>query len=151
MRYLPAAALLLLATACGDNSPPPPEITEDTTQAAQMPAEPHVMAIDMGIAVDDSGRIMGVGVETFPSPDTVYVAVRTQAAPEGSAIGVRLLSGERTVDSTGTTTGAMDADGVGRASVSFPQAVTLAPGDYRLEVFLNGTSAGIREFRFSAP
>jgi hypothetical protein len=156
MRLLRPVALLLLATACGGDAPDADAATEpmaaaEASTALPMPTEPHVMAIDIGIAVDDSGRIMGAGVEAFPAPAPLYVSIRTQATPEGTPLAARLVSGTRTVDSTSGTASAAEASGVGRTTLQLAKAATLAPGEYRVEVYLDGVSVGIREFRFNAP
>jgi hypothetical protein len=154
MHLLRPVALLLLATACGGDAPDTdaePTAAAEATTALPMPTEPHVMGIDIGIAVDDSGRIMGAGVEAFPAPGPLFVSIRTQATPEGTPLAARLLSGTRTVDSTTGTATAAEASGVGRTTLQLAKAAGLAPGEYRVEVFLDGTSVGIREFRFNAP
>jgi hypothetical protein len=155
MRMIRPVALLLLATACGGDAPAPDaEAAADAaaaTTALPMPTEPHVMAIDIGIAVDDSGRIMGAGVEAFPAPAPLFVSIRTQATPEGTPLAARLLADARTVDSVGGTAATAEASGVGRTTLQLAKAANLAPGEYRVEVFLDGVSVGIREFRFNAP
>lgn len=156
MRLLRPVALLLLATACGGDAPDTDAETEaapaaEAATALPMPTEPHVMAIDIGIAVDDSGRIMGAGVEAFPAPAPLFVSIRTQATPEGTPLAARLVSGTRTVDSTSGTAAAAEASGIGRTTLTLAKAAGLAPGEYRVEVFLDGASVGIREFRFNAP
>lgn len=157
MRLLRPVALLLLATACGGDAPdsdPDASVESATAEASNalpMPTEPHVMAIDIGIAVDDSGRIMGAGVEAFPAPAPLFVSIRTQATPEGTPLAARLVSGTRTVDSIAGTAAAAEGGGVGRTTLTLAKAAKLAPGEYRVEVFLDGASVGIREFRFNAP
>jgi len=157
MHMLRPIALLLLATACGGDAPAPEADAEayaaaaDAANTLPMPTEPHVMAIDLAIAVDDSGRIMGAGVEAFPAPAPLFVSIRTQATPEGTPLSARLLASTRTVDSVGMASTAPEASGVGRTTLRLPKAADLAPGEYRVEVFLDGVSVGIREFRFNAP
>ncbi len=151
MRYLRSAALLLLAAACGGDAPDADDTTEMPEEAVAAPIEPRIMAIDIGIAVDSSGQIMGAGVESFPTADTLHVAVRTQAAAAGASLGIRMMRGTMTLDSTGATVGAPDADGIARTSVAFPKAATVPAGSYKVEVFLDGASGGIREFSFRAP
>ena len=38
-----------------------------------------------------------------------------------------------------------------RTTLTLAKAAALAPGEYPVEVFLDGASLGIREFRFNAP
>lgn len=151
MRHFRPAALLLLAAACVGDAPAPDETAEAVEEVAAAPVEPRIMAIDIGIAVDTSGQIMGAGVESFPAADTLHVAVRTQAAAAGASLGIRLMRGTTTIDSTGATVGTPDAAGIARTTVSFPKAATVPAGSYKVEAFLDGVSGGIREFSFQAP
>lgn len=149
-----AALLLLAVAACGGDAPAPDAAAEDSASAAAdaipMPTGPHVMAIDIATAVDDQGNLLGAGVESFPQPAPLYVGIRTQATPEGTPLSARLLSAGRTVDSASVGATAAGSDGVGRTTIALAKAATLAPGSYRVEVFLDTLSAGIREFTFLA-
>lgn len=145
LAILPLA--FLLATACGDQ--PADDATPDSTGTAvatePAPTVPRVMAIDVGRAIDEGGRIMGGGVETFPEADTIYVHLRTEHVSEGTALTVRLLEGDRTLESVDVTSGAPDAGMIGEATATLPAGATLRPGAYRVEVLLDGASQGIRE------
>lgn len=144
--------MMLLAVACGGDADPADDAATDGAMAVEdsTPVAPRVTAINMAIAVDDNGQLMGAGVETFPNPDTLHVAVRTEGTTTGTPIAVRLRQGEITMDSTSTESAALAA-GVATTTVAFPAAAGLPPGAYQVEVFLDGVSAGIREFRFNAP
>lgn len=145
LALLPLA--LLLATACGDQPAEEAGAADSTTTAAAapMPTTPRVMAIDVGRAIDESGRIMGGGVERFPEADTLFVHVRTEHVAAGTPLTVRLLAGDRTVESVEVAAGAADADAVGEATATLPAGATLGAGTYRVEVLLDGASQGIRE------
>jgi hypothetical protein len=151
-RHALLAVALLAATACGDRQEA--ETTSDDTAVAvapEMPRNPHVMAIDIGLAVDSLGRVIGSSYESVPQPDTLYVSVRTQHVAAGAPLTVRLLQGDRTVQSVDVAAGTPDASGIGRATAMLPSAATAAPGDYRVEVLLEGASQGIRELRINQP
>jgi hypothetical protein len=149
---LRTAALLLAVTACGDRpDADAPAGDSAAAVAPEMPRNPHVMAIDVGLAVDSLGRVVGSSFESVPEPDTVYVAVRTQYVAAGAPLTVRMLQGERTVQSVEVAAGTPDPSGIGRATAMLTSAANAAPGDYRIEVLLDGVSQGIRELRINQP
>lgn len=122
--------------------------TEDSTAAAAAdttPRNPRVAAIDIGLAADSMGNIVGGVSESFPTPDTLYVGVRTQYTPAGAPLTVRLLRGDQTVESAEIAAGSPDADDIGRAVAMLPAAAAAQAGSYRVEVLLDGVSQGIRE------
>lgn len=138
-----AATLVACGSDAGDDT-----AAEDSTAVAAadtMPRDPRVTAIELGLATDSAGHIVGGVLETFPEPDTIYVAVRTQYTPAGAPLTVRLLRGETTVSSVEIEAGAPDEDAIGRAIAALPAAATVQPGAYRIEVLLDGASQGLRE------
>lgn len=149
MRRHALLTLGLAATlaACGADAGEDAAATDSANAAAAdtMPRNPRVAAIDIGLAADTAGHIVGGVMESFPIADTLFVGVRTQYTPAGAPITVRMLSGDRTVESVETTAGAPDAEDIGRVVVQLPAAATAAAGTYRIEVLLDGTSQGIRE------
>jgi hypothetical protein len=146
LAILPLA--LLLATGCGDTPPEAADAADSTATAATadpIPTTPRVMAIEVGIALDEAGRIMGGGVDRFPTADTLFVHVRTERVAEGSPLTVRVLAGDRTVHSVDVAAGAPNADALGEVTARLPAGATLGVGTYRVEVLLDGVSQGIRE------
>lgn len=146
-RSLAFSSMALLVVACSDKEAPD-DAAEDSTAIAQAPVSttPRVMAIDFGQAVDDSGRIMGGGVESFPSADTVYVSVRTQNTTQGTPITVKLEQGDKIIESVDLEVGTPDSNGESRSLATLPKAATMTAGKYKIEVLLDGASQGIREF-----
>lgn len=146
--------VLVGAMACGDGSPPPggAEAADTTTAAAAPePQNPHVMAIDLGRAVDSTGAIIGGTLEMFPELDTLHVSVRTQYVAAGAPIVVRLLQGSATLATQNLTAGTADSAGIARAVATFPADAKRRDGAYRVEVLLDTLSAGIKEFTVQAP
>ncbi len=138
----------LLLGACGDKAADAGEGGDSTaamTEAEPAPTIPRVMAIDVGLAADSMGQIIGGAGEIFPNPDTLYVAVRTQNTDEGASLTVRLLQGDRTIESVAATTGAPDANRMARTLAKLPAAATAKAGRYRVEVLLDSVSQGIRD------
>jgi hypothetical protein len=140
-----ASALLVTLAACGGDGMD--EGATDTTTVAvdTLPKLPRVVAIDLGLAADSMGHIVGGVLESFPASDTVYVSVRTQYTPEGTPVTVRLLRGEALVQSVDMGAGAPNADSVGMVAVPLDATATASAGGYRIEVLLDGASQGIRE------
>ena len=138
-------ALLALTVACGDKAGNGDTAADSATAVApELPRNPRVIAIDVGLAADSIGRIIGGTYETIQAADTVFVSVRTQYVAAGAPIVVRLLQGERTIESVNATSGTPDADGVARVLTTLPAGATLAVGSYQVEVMLDGVSQGIR-------
>lgn len=132
--------------ACGSDAADEAAADDTTAVAADtIPRVARVAAIEVGLAADSLGHIVGGVMESFPTPDTLYVGVRTQYTAAGTPITVRLMQGQRTVESVDVVAGAPDANDVGRAIALLPSAATARSGGYRIEVLLDGVSQGIRE------
>jgi hypothetical protein len=138
-------ALLALTIACGDQSGEPDMAGDSATAVApEIPRNPRVVAIDVGLAADSLNRIIGGTYETIQAADTVYVGVRTQYVPAGTPIVVRLMQGDRNIEAVDAVSGAPDAEGEARVLVRLPAGATLSVGAYQVEVLLDGVSQGIR-------
>jgi hypothetical protein len=138
-------ALLALTIACSDQGGDSDTANDSATAVApEIPRNPRVIAIDVGLAADSLDRIIGGTYETIQAPDTVFVSVRTQYVPAGVPIVVRLMQDDRTIESADVTSGTPDADGVARALATLPAGASLAVGAYQVEVLLDGVSQGIR-------
>jgi hypothetical protein len=142
---LPLALLTLAACADkgGDQSG-----SGDSAAAAviEVPTTPMVTAIEIGRALDDSNRVLGGGVEHFPSADTLYVRVTTSHVVAGTPLTVRLTRGTTLIDSVDVPSGPIDAESNASAIATLPKAHGVAAGAYRIEVLLDGASQGVREF-----
>jgi hypothetical protein len=74
----------------------------------------------------------------------VYVAVRTKHVPAGTPIVVRLMQGDRNIESVDVVSGTPDAEAEARMLARLPAGATLSVGAYQVEVLLDGVSQGIR-------
>ncbi len=147
-QILTTLGIAALLAACGDKAPEAEAAGDSSAaMAAESPAPtiPRVMAIDVGLAADSMGNILGGSGEVFPQPDTLYVAVRTQNTEEGAPVTVRLMRGDRTVESVSVAAGSPDAAHTAKALAKLPSAATAAHGKYSVEVLLDTVSQGIRE------
>lgn len=79
----------------------------------------------------------------FETGDTVYVSVLTAGAGSG-VIGVRWMYAGRVIDEPKKQVSYRD---VAATEFELRSAAGFPPGDYTVEVFLDGQSVGVREFR----
>ena len=152
MMQRPLALVIALGTlaACG-NHDAPEHAADSAIAAATAPApvakNPHVKAFDLGHALDSTSRITGGVSTSFHTGDTIFVSVRTEFVPEGANVGIRLLRGKTTADSTGLKSGAPTAEGLAIIATRFLAPAKGWPmGAYRVEIFLDGVSQGLSDF-----
>jgi hypothetical protein len=152
MKHQPLLALIALGTlaACGGHDAPQGAADSAIAAATAAPPvtkTPHVKAIDIGHATDSTRRIMGGVSSSYHQGDTIFVSVRTEFVAEGASIGVRILQGKTTVDSSGFKTVAPNAEGLATMATQFAAPKKgWALGAHRLEVFLDGVSQGLSDF-----
>lgn len=140
------ALCVLLVPACADRGGDAGQPGDSTAVVApEMPRNPHVVAIDVGLAVDSLGRVVGGTFERITNPDTIFVSVRTQYVAAGAPLRVRLLRGERELQGVDVAAGTPDGDDIGRATAMLPAGATLSAGEYKVEVLLDGVSQGLRD------
>ncbi|HET9066454.1 MAG TPA: hypothetical protein VFN22_11595 [Gemmatimonadales bacterium] len=126
--------------------------SQDSTNVAviDVPASPRIVSIDIGRALDANNHIMGGGVERFPHGDTLYVALGASHVPTGTPISVRLMSGDKILETVELTATEPAADGTAQLTATLPSGANATAGLYRVEVLLDGTSQGIREITFDS-
>lgn len=146
---LVAALTATTLTACSKKDAD--EGAADTTAAAtapQPPAVPRVSSIELGRAVDSTRNIMGGVTSTFGTRDTIYLAVRTENTAAGAMLTAKWMTdGGVKVDST--VQQVAQAAAAGTSSVTEFHIMRDRPwptGKYRVEVLLDGTSQGIKDF-----
>jgi hypothetical protein len=122
-RTVVAAALLALLAACGPTGP----LT--------------VQTIQLGRSLNPDNSV-AEHTTTFRRNDTVYVAVLTGAAGQGT-IGVRWTYGGQVIDQPQKTVSYRDA---AATSFNLVNSGGFPPGNYAVEVFVDGVSAGTRNF-----
>jgi len=141
-------ATVAVVAACSRKSPQ--DAAFDSAAAAGVtpePRNPHVMAFDLGHALDSTGNIFGGVDSRFTPRDSIFISVRAQYAPAGATISARLLRGKTTVDSVSHDLGAPDNSGVATIGLRFGKSGAGWPlGTYAVEVFLNGASQGLKTY-----
>ncbi len=137
---------LVLSVACSDKAADDAGNQDSANVAViDVPASPRIVSIDIGRAVDENQRIMGGVVERLTHGDTLYVAIGASHVPTGTPISVRLLSGDKVLETMELTATEPAADGTARMTATLPAAASISAGLYRIEVLLDGVSQGIRE------
>ena len=103
-------------------------------------------AIQLGRSLNADNTV-GNFTTSFKSGDPVYVSVVTTGA--GSAtIGVRWMYAGRVVDEPKKKVSYRD---VAATEFHLQTAAKLPPGDYSVEVFIDGQSVGTRPFKIAKP
>lgn len=149
-RHLALLIALGALAACASHDAPEgaaDSVIAAATAAPPVAKNPHVKAFEIGRAVDSTNRITGGVLSNYHGSDTIFVSIRTEYVKEGADLGVRVLRGKGTVDSTGMKSGAPNAEGLAVVSTRFlPPAKGWPVGAYRAEVFLDGVSQGLVDF-----
>ncbi len=146
---LVAALAATTLTACSKKDAD--DTSADTTPGAgaevQAPAVPRVTAMELGRAVDSTRNIMGGVTGNFGRNDTIYLAVRTENTASGAMVTARWMTeAGATVDSTTQAVAASVADGWSMTEFHIMRPQPWPTGKYRVEVYLDGVSQGIKEF-----
>jgi len=141
-------ALSVSAIAC--NKKKEPEVfmdsaasTSDTTPAVPSPL--HVTEIVTGKGINPDKSLKST-TEDFGVLDTVYVGVKTDGASPGAKLTARWTyqTGQPVSESSQNIT----ATGLEvRHEFHIQKADAWPKGDYKVEIFLNGASAGSKEFK----
>ena len=134
------SALTLIG--CGKKEAPP----ADSAAAAPAPPPPAmVTTIETGKTIGADKRIMDT-TSTFAPRDTMYVAVVTSNASGGNTLKtVVTFQDGQVVDSSSQTVAApMTAGGTSVTEFHLVKASGWPTGDYTVEVWLDGQTAGTR-------
>lgn len=106
------------------------------------PTEPlRVETIQLGRSLNPDNSV-AEHATTFRRNDTVYVAILTPAPGKGT-IGVRWTYGGQVIDQPQKEVSYRDA---AATSFNLVNSGGFPPGNYAVEVFVDGTSAGSRNF-----
>jgi hypothetical protein len=102
----------------------------------------RVTTIQLGRGINADETVAG-HTTRFGPKDTVYVSIHTAGVGSGK-IGVRWMYGTRVLGEPSEQVSYRD---VAATSFHLQSAVGFPPGDYTVEVFLDGQSVGIRSFQ----
>jgi hypothetical protein len=102
-----------------------------------------VSAIELGTAVDASGRVTAPGA-VFAAGDTIHASIVTQGQPPGTTLTARWTYEGDQVVSEGRETLATSEEAVTEFHISKPDG--WPAGRYEVEFALNGRPVAAREF-----
>jgi len=152
-RLQPALATALVVCtaltlgACKKQAPPPVE--QPAAQPAPPPPPPPlaVASVDLGKAVDAANKV-AAPLASFGVRDTIYASVSTTGAGTSATIGakwtfVKADGKELPVNETSQT---ISPTGPVATEFHIIKASAWPKGKYKVEITLNGVSAGTKEF-----
>ena len=120
--------------------------TTNLAPTAQAPTVPRVSSIELGRATDSTNNIMGGVTSAFGVTDTFHLAVRTENTAPGAMLTARWMAASgTTIDSTSQAV-ASSATNSAVTAFHLSKGSAWPAGVYRVEVFLDGASQGIKEF-----
>jgi hypothetical protein len=146
-----AASFLLTLGACKKKEPAPTQTDQSTAAAAPTPVPPPptplaVASVDMGKAINADKKVSNAST-TFGVRDTIYAVVNTTGGGSGTLQAkwsfVKAAGGDVSVNES-----SMSIAPTGPASTEFhiTKASAWPKGKYKVEVSLNGASAGVTDF-----
>ena len=147
LRRAAALALIIPVVACGKKDEPYTEPSASTTTlppAAPAAAALVVEEIDVGKGINPDVTLKDK-TDDFGVRDTIYVSVKTEGASAGSrlaakwtnAAGQTVSESSQNISPTGGET---------RHEFHISKASAWPKGDYKVEVLLDGVSAGTKDF-----
>lgn len=98
--------------------------------------------IQVGRALNQDGSIASI-TTLFKPNETIYVSVQTKAAGKGT-IGVRWKFGTRVIDEP---TKQVALSGAGATEFQLQNSGGFPPGDYSVDVLIDGVQVGTRAFK----
>lgn len=138
---LALSAALLATSGCKKEAPKPPE------SPAVLPAPLTVGSIDLGKAVGSDKKV-AAALTTFGVRDTIYASVSTTGVGENATIGAKwvFVKGDGSTIAVNETSQAITTTGPSATEFHITKASPWPKGKYRVEILLNGASAGTRDF-----
>jgi hypothetical protein len=145
-----AAVLISLGlTACGKKEQPAPAPTPAPAPApavqAPAPAPVSVKAVTLGNAIGDTKQVTAP-MSTFGKKDTIYAVVETVGTGKATLKADWTFHKGDKAAPVNSTTQEIDAAGPANSEFHVSKPDGWPVGDYQVEVFLNGTSAGTQKF-----
>jgi len=133
--------------ACKKKTPEPADTTANPSTVPVTPtsAPLAVTNVNLGKSVGPDKRVTSE-TTTFGPRDTIYASVTTSGSGSGGTLAARwTFQDGQVVDETTQSVGASAGPAVTEFHISKPSP--WPTGNYKVEVMLNGASAGTKEFR----
>ena len=134
-----------IAAACSKAAAPPPSPSPYAPPATTAAAV-KVVDVEIGRAVGADKRISDK-TDSFKPTDTIYVSVATEGSSPGATLAAHWTYQDGQVVKHDETSVAPSGPALTEFHVSNPGG--WPEGDYKVEVMLNGTSAGTESFKVS--
>lgn len=141
---LALSAVLLATSGCKKEAPKP---AESPTAAPAPPAPLAVASIDLGKAIGADKRVTAA-LTTFGVRDTIYASVSTAGAGENATLGAKwtFVKADGSTIAVNETSQTISTTGPSTTEFHITKASPWPTGKYRVEVLLNGASAGTKDF-----
>jgi hypothetical protein len=140
---LALSAVLLATSSCKKEAPKPAE----TPALPAPPAPLAVASVDLGKAVGADKKV-AAPTATFGVRDTIYASVSTTGVGENATIGAKwtYVKADGSSISVNESSQTITTTGPSATEFHITKASPWPKGKYRVEVLLNGTSAGTKDF-----
>ena len=143
-----AAAFGITLAGCGKKETPPPPAAAPAPAPA--PKAPEVVPVSVkGVTLGNQlaeGKKIAAPLATFAPKDTIYAVVETAGTGKASLKAVwTFKKGDKTATVSDTSQD-IDATGPSNTEFNIKKPDGWPVGDYQVEVFLNGASAGVQKF-----
>lgn len=140
------AALLVLSagtSACAKKEAPAPP----AEQPPPPPVPLAVVSVDLGKAVGADKKVTAA-IATFGVRDTIYASVSTSGSGENASIGAKwsFVKANGSLIAVNETSQTITATGPAATEFHIAKATAWPKGKYKVEITLNGSVAGSREF-----
>jgi hypothetical protein len=140
---LALSAVLVATSGCKKEAPKPAE-------APALPAPPAPLAvasIDLGKAIGADKKV-AAALTTFGVRDTIYASVSTTGAGENATIGTKwsFVKGDGSTIAVNESSQTITTTGPSTTEFHITKPSPWPKGKYRVEVLLNGASAGTKDF-----
>lgn len=141
------AACALGTAACGKKEAPKPAEPPAAVQPAPPPAPLAVASIDLGKSVDSMKKVTATAA-TFGVKDTIYASVSTTGVGSNATIGAKwsFVKKDGSLVPVNESSQTITTTGPSATEFHIAKATAWPKGNYRVEVTLNGTSAGTKDF-----
>lgn len=135
-----------VALACSKAAPPPPAASPYAPPPTAAAAPLKVTDVEVGRALGADKKISDK-TDSFKPADTIYVSVATEGASPGATLAAHWTYKEGQLVKHDETTIAPTGSAVTEFHIVKPGGWPV--GDYKVEVMLDGASAGSKSFKVS--
>ncbi|MDZ4805043.1 MAG: hypothetical protein SGI90_09305 [Candidatus Eisenbacteria bacterium] len=151
MKLFPATRLALIfalvgtlgATACGKKA----DTTSRNPPPAAMPAALHVMGVTLGRTIGPDKRIINASQQFSPT-ETIYASVETMGSATAATLAARWTFEDGQLVDQSSQAIAPTGPAITEFHISKPSG--WPSGKYKLEILLDGKSAGTKEFTIAS-